>query len=282
MSQRQPKSGSSQRRQPRNGVERSKTVFIPPLARGMFQSAIKLASGFPTHSTTSIDTMRGAFTELLKGFGADVISALVVEMYRRKPSFQEMLLCDPAFRVFAEQGFWRAGKRLVTALQLDYTGRMSAYTVMGALAGEEDRDAILAEMRALMQRAPSWNDEYDAHYWIVSVSQDPVEIEYLNAHATRRFAGVHWLSQNDATVLLGIASLSPGFEGMAKAIYILEEFGPASVLPDAEGHLWAYLMPWDRQRLIQLAEAIRGSRYEAEVRRKAAGARDLTEQSVEE
>ena len=282
MSKRQPKSGSSQRRQPRNGVERSTATPIPAEARGQLQNAMKVASGFPMKSKSSVDTMHAAFTSLTQNYGPEVVAVLIIEVAKRKPTFGEMLLCDPAFTVFAEQRCLREAKRLIATLRLTFLGRMSAYAVMGKIACEEDRATILAEMRTLTQRAGSWNEEYDAHYWMFHVSRDIADAQFLHQHTARRFAGKRQLNPDDSSILLGVAALSDGFEEMAEAICLVERFAFGSVLQDAEGHMWSYLITWDRARLNRLAEAIRGSRYAAEVRRLAAGARELTAQQGEE
>ena len=282
MSKRQPKSGSSQRRQPCSGVERSTATPVPAEARGQFQNAMKVASGFPMHSKSSIDTMHAAFTSLTRNYGPEVVAALIVEVAKRKPTFGEMLLCDPAFSVFAEQRCLREAKRLMVTLGLKFLGRMSAYAVMGMDACEEDRATILAEMRALTQRAGSWNEEYDAHYWMYHVSRDATDARFLHEYSDRRFAGLRQLNRDDASILLGVATLSDGFEELATAICLIERFAFGPVLQDAESHMWAYLITWDRARLTRLAEAIQGSRYVAEVRRLAVGARELTAQQGEE
>ena len=246
------------------------------------QEALVTAQTLPKNSTLRRDTMRRLFHRIYAERGAGQCLA-VMHNSLVSDSMEINTMTYPAvIAVLMTHGKLKELRELMQAVRVHPFSRLVMYVTMSLDATPEQREEILASMRRIAERFFDPVERYDADFQVYLVSKVPEEWESLGQRFAQRFHITRPLTAEDVEIMLSFAALDGGVNRMTITLEVLECAMSLSARKAAEHLLWSVLIQWDRARLNALANQLPDSRYQGEIQRLAAGAREANDPSLED
>ena len=225
------------------------------------------------YSELSLNTAEQMFLELIDEHGAESCLAVVNETVMRDDLVRINQLVLAAFRALARRRKIREAKLLMARVRMRRDVRIKIWSSMTQAASPDDQAELIAEVHALMAKIDDPCGLFDAHYWLYLATKNEVSSAYLTAHCKDRLSMEREVLYSDIEVLLGIAQIVQSLPLTAQVLTLLERGCSDSLRQTGEILLRRDLMRWSRQRLLALADFIKGTYYESEIRRLAGQAR---------
>ena len=278
----QSKSGTSKRRELKRPQTPKPTLYLEPGARKIFEEGWAMAHRFPIGSETESIALEAMMVKLVQACGARVCEAVVFEGLRRGGPERFGSLLGGSLAALTKLRLLSEAKKLMARLSMKERERIGLYCFMSLSACPEDRDEILMAMRSTAARIQDRALYFDSMFKIFAVSQDLQDFLPLQGYTLECLDRRESLNHIEVETLVGIATVVADQQMWGVVFQTLEGICSADVRQTGEVLIAGAISAWDRTRLNDLADALQGSRYEPELRRRALEARDVREEDLEE